>query len=183
MKRILKLIIILCGFALCSFYQKADNQEWMVTSSAVTFKIKNAGFTVDGKFGTVTAKIQFDPSKSYNNSIEATVNAASINTGNSSRDGHLKKKDYFDVEKYPTITLKATTFSKESNGGFKGFFKLSIKDKTKDVVIPFTFTENADKSAFKGSFKINRLDFGVGEKSMILSDNATIEITVNVIKK
>jgi polyisoprenoid-binding protein YceI len=168
---------------LTGFTYQAQNREWTIVSSNVSFKIKNAGFNVDGKFGALTATIVFDETKSSGNSIDATIDSKTINTGNGTRDGHLKKEEYFGVDKFPKIQMKATLFTKETNGTFKGFFKLKIKDKTKDVVVPFSFTQKDGKGMFKGTFTINRLDYGVGESSMVLSDNATITIEVNVLKK
>ena len=183
MKKIRSIIFgVLCVFMLAhnSFSQ---NTEWTVNSATVKFKIKNAGFIVDGAFTGLTAKISFDETKSYGNFIEATVDSKSINTGNGSRDGHLKKAEYFDVEKYPKITMKATVFSKEKDGTYKGYFKITMKDKSKDLFVPFTFSEKDGKTNFKGSFTINRLDFTVGESSMILSNNVTLFLEVNAIKK
>ena len=184
MKKII-FIVALSFICLIVFSQTTtpQNQEWVVSSSSVKFKIKNAGFNIDGVFSGLTAKIFFDTSKGYGNSIEATIEVKSVNTGNGTRDGHLKKIDYFDVEKFPSITMKATLMPKEKDGSFKGYFKLTIKGKTKDVFVPFTFTEKDSKATIRGSFMINRLDFGVGESSMILSDNATIIIEVNATKK
>jgi polyisoprenoid-binding protein YceI len=81
----------------------AQNQEWQVNSSSINFKIKNAGFTVDGAFSGLSGKIIFDASKGFGNSIDASIDAKTINTGNGTRDGHLKKTDYFDVVNFPTI--------------------------------------------------------------------------------
>ncbi len=161
----------------------SQNTEWTIASSTVSFKIKNAGFNVDGKFGTVSGTVIFDDSKTIGNSIDVSINATTVNTGNSSRDGHLKKEEYFGVEKFPKIVMKAILFIKEPNGTFKGFFKLTLKGKSKDIMVPFGFSQKDGKGNFKGSFTIDRLDFGVGENSMVLSDNATITIELNTIKK
>jgi polyisoprenoid-binding protein YceI len=183
MKNILIIALSLISLRFVSQTVTTQNQEWIVNSSTVKFKIKNAGFTTDGAFGGLITKIHFDPSKNYGNSIEATIESKSINTGNGTRDGHLKKTDYFDVVSFPIITMRATLFGKEKDGSFRGYFKLTIKGKTKDVLVPFTFTEKDGKAIIKGSFTINRLDFGIGESSMILSNNATIIIEVNATKK
>ena len=93
--------------SLIIFFQTliAQNQEWQVNSSAVKFKIKNAGFTVDGVFSGLTGKIIFDASKGFGNSIDASIEAKTINTGNEMRDKHLKKTDYFDAVSYTHLTL------------------------------------------------------------------------------
>lgn len=183
MKNIFFILLSLISFGLVSQTVSIQSQEWVVNSSIVKFKIKNAGFNIDGTLSGLTAKIIFDATKGYGNSIDATIESKSVNTGNGSRDGHLKKTDYFDVVSFPTINMKATLFSKEEDGSFKGYFKLTMKGKIKDVLVPFTFSEKDGKATLKGIFTINRLDFGVGESSMILSDNATITLEVNVTKK
>jgi polyisoprenoid-binding protein YceI len=183
MKKIVAIALVLFSFGFVSQTVTTQNQEWLVGSSSIKFKIKNAGFTIDGTFSGLIAKIIFDASKGYGNSIDATIESKSVNTGNGKRDGHLKKTDYFDITTFPTISMKATLFGKETDGSFRGYFKLTIKGKTKDVLVPFTFTEKDGKAILKGTFTINRLDFNVGESSLILSDNVTITIEVNVTQK
>ncbi|MBA2610765.1 MAG: YceI family protein [Bacteroidetes bacterium] len=183
MNKLVSILAVTILFTLTGSKYSAQNTEWTIESSSVSFKIKNAGFTIDGKFGVLTGTIIFDAVKSYSNSIDVFIDSKSINTGNGTRDGHLKKKEYFDVDAYPKINIKGSCFAKEKDGTFKGYFKLTLKGKSKDVVVPFSFTEKDGKGIFKGAFTINRLDYGVGENSMVLSDNATITIEVNVIKK
>jgi polyisoprenoid-binding protein YceI len=170
-------------FSLFTFFANAQNNDWVVNTSSIKFKIKNAGFTVDGAFSELSAKINFDQSKTIGNAIEATVLTKTVNTGNGKRDNHLQQEEYFDVAKYPIISIKSATILKEKDGTFKGSFKVTIKNKSKDIIIPFSFIQNENKGTIKGSFTINRLDFGVGESSMILSDMAAIEIELNVSKK
>jgi polyisoprenoid-binding protein YceI len=167
-------------FIFACLFANAQNKEWKVVSSSIKFTIKNAGFNVEGSFSGLDTKIFFDNNKIIGNSIEASLNASSINTSNSTRDGHLKKAEYFDVANYPKITMAATLFGKDKDGSWRGYFKLTIKNKTKEITVPFTFVENNGKATIKGSFTINRLDFGIGESSMILSDYAKINIEVIV---
>jgi len=183
MNKLFSIGLIIFLFSLTGFKYKAQNTEWTIVSSSVSFKIKNAGFNVDGKFGDVTGTIFFDVDKNFNNSINATISTKSINTGNGTRDSHLNKNEYFNSDNYPLINMKCALFTKEKDGTFKGYFKLTLKNKTKDVVIPFSFTETNGKALFKGVFTINRLDYGVGESSIILSDNATIKLEISVTKK
>jgi polyisoprenoid-binding protein YceI len=160
-----------------------QNQQWAIVSSNVTFKIKNAGFTVNGKFGNVTGSIQFDATKTSNNKIEASIDANTINTDNSTRDGHLKKEEYFSVDKFPKIIMTTSAITKEANGQFKGLFTLTIKGISKIVPVLFTVTEQAGKAKFAVSFTINRLDYTVGSSSFFLSDNVTVNIDVTCFKK
>jgi polyisoprenoid-binding protein YceI len=153
-----------------------------VTSSVITFKIKNMGIATSGGFSGLTATINFDKDHLNTSNIEATINAKTVNSDNTLRDNHLKGEEYFDVEKYPEIKLKSVSFSRKNNDNFIGTFNLTIKDKTKPVKIPFSYIENNTGSIFKGSFDINRLDFGVGSKSMVLANEATVFIEVETSK-
>lgn len=160
----------------------AQNQAWKVTNSKVTFKIKNAGLTVDGSFKGLEADIRFDPAKAYGNKIEASVDVKTINTSINSRDNHLKKEEYFDAENFPKITMKSSSFSKGDDGTFKGFFSLSIKGTTKTVPVIFTFAEANGKAIFSGTFQLNRLDYKVGESSWVMSDEVNITIVVEAVR-
>jgi polyisoprenoid-binding protein YceI len=178
MKKILAIVIVF----MISLAASAQNQVWKVTNSKVTFKIKNAGLTVDGSFKGLEADIQFDPAKGFGNKIEASVDVKTINTSINARDNHLKKEEYFDVEKFPRITMKSSSFSKGDDGKFKGFFSVSIKGTTKTVPVMFSFAEVGGKATFSGTFKLNRLDYKVGESSWVMSDEVNITIVVEAVK-
>ncbi len=169
-------------FSVICLVVSAQNQVWKVTNSKIGFKIKNAGLTVDGSFKGLEADIQFDPAKAYGNKIEASVDVKTINTSINARDNHLKKEEYFDAEKFPKITMKASSFSKGDDGKFKGFFNVSIKGTTKSVPVIFSFVETNGKATFMGTFKINRLDYKVGESSWVMSDDVNITIVVEATK-
>jgi polyisoprenoid-binding protein YceI len=179
----MKRIIFITLFIFAIIFSKAQNQEWTIVSSDISFKIKNAGFTVDGKFGNATGTIQFDPAKSSGNKMEASMDAKTINTDNSMRDGHLRKEEYFSVDKFPKISMSATAFTKETDGKFIGSFILTIKGTTKNVPVLFNFTEQDGKAKLTGSFKINRLDYKVGSSSFMMADDVNVSIEVTCIKK
>jgi polyisoprenoid-binding protein YceI len=147
-----------------------------VTRSAIAFRIKNMGIGVDGAIGGLQADVRFNPTNFESSTIEASAEAITINTDNSSRDDHLKGEDFFDVAHYPKITIKSVSFKHKGGNNYTGQFNLTIKGKTKLIEIPFTYTEKSTTAAFKGSFKLNRLDFGVGDSSLILSDDVTVTI-------
>ncbi|OKS88568.1 YceI family protein [Mucilaginibacter polytrichastri] len=153
-----------------------------VTKSTVKYEIKNMGINTHGIFGGVQADIKFDDQHLATSSIEASIETATINSDNEMRDKHLKSEDYFDVAKYPHITMKSVSFKHKNGDNYTGVFNVTIKDKTKTVDVPFTYTESGNTASFKGVFTINRQDFGVGGGSMILSKEATITVEVQTTK-
>jgi polyisoprenoid-binding protein YceI len=144
--------------------------------STVEFVIKNFGINTKGSFTGLDGKISFDPKDISKSVFDVSIDAASINTDNNLRDGHLKKESYFDVEKYPRIKMVSGSITGD-NGHYTFNGMLTIKDKTKDISFPFIATPMGDDYIFKGSFTINRRDFGVGGGSTI-SNNCTVNLTV-----
>ncbi|MBC8151361.1 MAG: YceI family protein [Bacteroidetes bacterium] len=153
---------------------------WKTTKSAVTFTIRNAGFNVDGSFSGFAGNLAFDPAAPDKAQLIATVETATLNTDNSLRDGHLKKPDYFDAAAHPRITLKSVQIAKKGANEYVGTFNLTLKGVTRPVQVPFTFVRNGTAGTFAGSFTINRVDYGVGKKSFLLSNDVTITLKIDV---
>lgn len=164
-----------------TFYFGANAQNWKPVTAAVTFKIKHSlGATAEGSFKGFVGSINFDPMNLASSSIKATIDTKTINTGLNLRDNIMRGDDYFDVEKYPRISMVSTKIEKTNKENeFIGYFNLTIKNITKNIKIPFIFTQTNNQGIFKGSFSINRNEYGVGGKSALLADIATIFITVN----
>lgn len=171
-------------FVLAIFFtlSAAAQVKQTVTKSSITFKIKNMGINTGGNFSGLQADIRFDAANLASSVIDASVDANSIDTDNGMRDTHLKSADYFDVTRYPRISMKSVSFKHKSGDNYTGVFNVSIKDKTKTVEVPFSYYVSGSTGHFEGSFKINRLDFGIGDKSMILSNEATISIEIETSK-
>lgn len=177
-----RLSFILILFLTMQTSLQAQTDWSILNTSKVTFKIKNAGFNVDGSFSGLSGSMKFSTDALAKSSITTSLPAKTINTGINARDNHLRKDDYFGVEKYPNIKMVSEKFEKTGNS-FIGYFKLTIRDVTKSIKIPFSFEQNNDEATFKGSFQINRRDYNVGGWSMILGNEVDIDLLVKVKKK
>ena len=144
----------------------------------VQFKIANAGFDVKGSLDIVKAEIKFDPRNLKESHIHAVADPASIQTGISVRDKHLRRSDYFDVSRYPQIILKSTGITKNGRLNYIGEFDLTIKGITKSITILFTLKQQNDLSTYNATFEVNRLDFELGESSTLLDNTVTISVQV-----
>jgi polyisoprenoid-binding protein YceI len=154
----------------------------VIFDSEVNFEIKNAGLLVKGNFGELKGFIRFDPNNFKGSKIRVFVKATSISTAIEARDKHLKKKEYFDIESFPEIVLESKFFG-SSEKGYKGYFLLTMKGVSKDIVIPFTYIDKGDFVEMNGEFNLNRLDFGIGEKSFIMADNVKVIIKLKLKEK
>jgi polyisoprenoid-binding protein YceI len=177
MKKIFFLLVTFCIYSNCIIAQSSLTP--VDAESKVHFVIKNFGIKTGGDFKGLKGNIKFYPANPAASIFDVTIDAATIDTDNESRDGHLRKAEYFDVATHKTITLKSTkvTLSKAA-GRFYIFANLTIKGVTKPVEFGFAATPKNGGYVFDGEFKINRRDFGVGGSSVSLSDNLTVSLSV-----
>ena len=172
---------IIVSIVLFLFVSTAFAQNYLVLdeSSMVKFTIKNFGLTVNGSFKGLKGRVAFNPNDPSTALISTSIDATTINTGNGTRDAHLKNQEYFDVIKYPRISFISTKILSSKGGGMylmEG--NLTIKDVTKKISFPFKAVSYGDGYLLEGAFKIDRRDFGVGGNSMVLSDKLTVSLVV-----
>ena len=161
-----------------------SSQEWIQDNNktSVLFKIKNFGLTVDGGFKTSVIKTNLDTKDLSNSYINATIIVNSIFTGIEARDKHLLETDYFDTLNYEKIILKSSKLTKDANGNITLFAKLSIKGITKEMEIPLDVFEDNSMLTLKASMLVNRKNFNVGGRSILLSNNVKIKVEYSATK-
>ena len=163
--------------------------------SEVLFKVKHMTIsTVSGNFGDFAGTFEFDPASRTLQGVDAVIQTASISTNNERRDGHLKSDDFFNAEKYPTITFKSTKVTPGKDGHYDLTGDLTIRDKTRPVTLDAVLggtvkdMQGKDRAAFTATGKINRQDFGVSwNKSLdngglVVSDEVQIQISVEAVQ-
>ncbi len=179
MNRVKLILSVTLMFLMLSYTAQTN---WKISQSNITFKIKNAGITVNGNLSSPKGIISFDEQNYKTGKVEVSIEVNTLKTGVSKRDEHLKKPEYFDVAAFPTIKLNSRFFGQEREGHYVLHANLLMKGITKAISIPFTYTEQGNNATFNTTFKINRLDFGIGSKSIILSDDVTIQIELTTAK-
>lgn len=164
--------------------------------SEVGFVARHAMVTkVRGKFDEFEGVIVVDEANPENNKAEATIKAASVNTGNADRDGHVQGDDFFAVDQYPEIKFTSTKFNLDDNGQGTVEGDLTIRDVTKPVTLdvevygveedPF----GATRVGFEASTKINRKDFGVDFQAplnsggVLVSEQVTLQVEGSAVKR
>lgn len=164
-------IILVFFYFLFSAQVQQQSFTLLDEDKSVQFIIQNFGFEVKGSFTGLTGIITFDENDLSNAVFQASVSAAKINTNNTTRDKHLKGADYFDVLKYPIIKINSTKILKSATPGYYVFYgQLTIKQKTANIIFPFTVTNEKNGLRFKGDFKVKRKDFNLGGNSTISNE-------------
>jgi polyisoprenoid-binding protein YceI len=129
------------------------SQDWKISDG---YAIKFDGGDPSGEFGGLKGTINFDPNDLASSKFDATIDVASINTGNGMKNTHAKSDKWFDAAKYPTIKFTSSSITKTATG-YSAAGTLEMHGVQKSATIPFTF----DNNVFKGSFEVNRMDFNI----------------------
>jgi polyisoprenoid-binding protein YceI len=188
---------VLAAVLLAPALARAATWEADSAHSQIGFAIRHMMIaTVRGTFPKFTATATGDPAKPSDATIVATIDAASIDTGNEKRDAHLRTADFLDVEKYPTITFKSKTIDVTGPGKAKVTGDLTLHGVTKEVVLdvegPSQVIKDPTgnvKAGAHATTKLDRKDFGiVWNKTLdgggiMLGDEITVTIDVEAVKK
>ncbi|MEI6043112.1 MAG: YceI family protein [Chloroflexota bacterium] len=165
------------------------------SNSVIGFSTKHLMVsTVKGCFSKVTGTIDWDDddlSKSY---IEASVESASLTTGDKNRDTNLRSVEFFDMRHYPTLTFKSKQIRKVGPNKFRLTGGLTIKGITRDVHFEVEYDGRAtnpfasNSAGFRAYTMINRKDFGlvwgpaVEAGGLTVSEQVKIELYIKAVK-
>jgi polyisoprenoid-binding protein YceI len=179
MKRII--IGILSIVLLTTFDAGAQTFNLNPTNTTIKFKVRNMAIMhVEGTFDKFSGNAEVDEADLSRSKIEVSIDTASINTGITRRDKHLRSADFFDVERFPAMKFVATSVEKEGAGKLKLTGKLTIKEVTKPVVLAVDGPA-ADTGTATATATINRKDFGVSWGAVI-GDEVQITIVTQLKK-
>lgn len=177
-------VLMLSGTGVAETYKIDDSH------SGVTFSIRHLVGRTPGHFNDFSGTVMYDPAHPEKTSAEAVIQAGSIDTGNERRDGHLKSADFFNVEKFPTITFKSTSAKKEGDtilltGDF------TMHGTTKEMTLPVTVLgvgvhprDKAPIAGFETELVLKRSDYGVNswtDVAGVLGDEVKVTITLETV--
>lgn len=135
--------------------------------SQLGFIANQSGGDFEGRFGKFNAKIAFADADLSGSCFDVDVDLNTVDTGDDERDEALRGPDLFDIAKYPKAHFISTSFTRKASGQYEAAGKLTIRDVTRDIVVPFSFataTEGGKSVAtLKGGVTLDRLDYGVGQ--------------------
>ena len=163
--------------------------------SRIGFVARHAMVTkVRGSFNEFDGSGYFDAENPASSSLHLTIQAASIDTRNADRDGHLKGNDFFDMENHPQITFVSTAIEQVDQQQFRVTGDLTIKGTSKPVVVDFEYTGAAidpygnQRIGLEGTTTINRKDWGVSWNAaldaggVLVGEKVTLEFEVSAIR-
>ena len=165
------------------------------THSRVGFVARHAMVTkVRGAFNEFEGTAVFDAADPSATAVTVRIQAASIDTRNADRDGHLRSNDFFDMETYPEIRFASTSVERVDDVTYRVTGDLTIKGTTKPVSVDFEYSGAAtdpfgnERIGFEGSTTVNRKDWGVNWNAaldaggVLVSEKVTLEFEVSAVR-
>jgi polyisoprenoid-binding protein YceI len=160
--------------------------------SSAQFSVRHLGVsTVRGAFTKVSGTVQYDAANPSKASIQATIDAASVDTRVDMRDNDLRSPRFLDAQKYPTITFTSKRVESAGEGKLKVTGDLTIHGVTKEVVLDVDGPTPAIKDPMgkdrlrmgaSATTKINRNDFGVSGLPGVVGDEISITLDLEMVK-
>jgi polyisoprenoid-binding protein YceI len=160
--------------------------------SSAQFSVRHLGVsTVRGAFTKVSGSVVYDPANLGKSSIQATIDAASVDTRVEMRDNDLRSARFLDTQKYPTITFQSKKLEAAGAGKLKVTGDLTLHGVTKEVVLDVDGPTPAIKDPMgkdrlrmgaSATTKINRNDFGVSALPGAVGDDITITLDIEMLK-
>jgi polyisoprenoid-binding protein YceI len=170
----------------------AQAATWQIdpNHTAAQFAVKHlAVSTVRGAFMKVSGSAQHDPADPSKDSVEITIDAASIDTRVQMRDNDLRSPNFLDVQKYPTITFKSKQVKSAGAGKLQMVGDLTIHGVTKEVILDVDGPSSPIKDPWgnqrigaSATTKVNRNDFGVKGLPGVVGDDINITIDTELIQ-
>lgn len=135
--------------------------------SEVTFQVRHLLTKVRGRFSDFEGTIEYDEQHPDNSSVRFTIEATSIDTNEKDRDTHLRSADFFEIEKFRTLTFESQSIVGKGTNQFDVTGDLTVHGVTRPVTFDVSFLGKAkdpwgnERIAFEADTTINRKDFGL----------------------
>jgi len=180
-------IFILIAVLLFSIYASAATYVIDSSHSSVSFKVKHMMVSkVQGVFNDFSGTLEFDETNLKNWSTNATIQAASVDTGDQKRDEHLKGADFFDVEAFPLIKYESKGVEKKGDQWII-HGELTMHGATKHMMLKMEFNGAIDdpwgnhRAGFTAEGKIDRTEFGIKYNSVLDQGGLAVGNDVSIV--
>ncbi|MFZ5617185.1 MAG: YceI family protein [Pseudomonadota bacterium] len=153
---------------------------WVVdkAESRLEFTATQTDREFSGRFETFEASIAFDPADLSSSTIEVVVDMTSAKTGDRQRDAALPTSDWFAAKAFPKALYRASEIVSTGEGAYEAHGALTIRDATRDLVLPFTLAIDGARAIADGEASLVRTDFGVGQGEFQTDEWVGFDVTV-----
>ena len=161
--------------------------------SEVTFQVRHLLTKVRGRFSDFSGTITYDEAQPEKSSVAISIQAASIDTSEPSRDAHLRSADFFAVEEFATLTFTSTEIVPAGKDLLEVTGDLTVRGVTKRIAVPVVLLGKAkdpwgsERLGFEADFTINRKEFGLNWNAaletggFLVGDDVRVTLSIQAI--
>ncbi len=131
--------------------------------SAVQFEFRQMGVPIQGGFKRFVAQMAFDPARPEAARARIDIDLASIDAGSPEADEESAGRLWFNSKAYPKATFASSAIRALGNNRYEMHGTLTIKGRSRELVVPVSYSPGRTAAVFEGAFTLQRLDFGIGE--------------------
>ena len=186
------LAVILTAILFAGSGQPPRAAEYVVDPdhSFIQFRTQHLGFSwLAGRFNRFYGSLTYDPAAGpAAQAIRVTIDAASLDTNHAERDKHLRGGDFFDVERFPTVTFVSTGFAGGAGGGtLTG--DLTLLGVTRSIAFDVRLIGEGDdpwggyRAGFEGTYVLKRRDFGMAYDLGPAAEDVEIHLMIEAIRR
>ncbi len=158
------------------------NDPWTIdpARSRIAFGAEQIGKLIAGRIGSWTGTIVLDPQNLAAARIDIRMDMRSTTTGTRDVDDMLLGKDFLDVARLPEARFTSESVTRGSGDGYQARGKLTIREVTRDVTLPFTLRIEGGQANARGTLGIKRLDYGVGRNEWAATNYVANEVAIDI---
>lgn len=159
-----------------------QDDAWTIDAarSRIAFDAEQIGKPVAGRIGSWTGTIVLDPGNIAAARIDIRMDMRSATTGSRDIDDMLRGKDFLDVAHSAEARFTSDAVTRRSNESYEARGKLTIRDVTRDVVLPFSLRIENGQAVARGKLAIKRLDYGVGRNEWSATNYVANDVAIDV---
>jgi polyisoprenoid-binding protein YceI len=154
----------------------------------VGFEVRHLLTRVRGRFTDFDGSIDYDPDAPERSTVTFAARTASIDTGEPQRDAHLRSADFFEADRYPSMTFVSRGIDRTDADRYVVTGDLTIRDVTRTIELPVTYLGAAtdpwgnEKLGFEASITISRKDYGLAWNAVLETGGFLVgdDVKVNV---
>lgn len=173
-------LLVAAGVAL-TLSATAPAADWRAVAgeSTLGFVASYAGADLPGRFDRFAVDLNFDPRLPDGGRLVVTVDIASVDMGDGDMNDAVAGEAWFDMAGFATATFTSDDISSSGVGEYVAAGTLELKGVQRDVAVPFTWQDDAERGYMRGELTVQRLDFGIGTGTWTATDDVAADVRVS----
>ena len=178
----MRTFLLLAALWLASPALAGPNDPWTIdpANSRIAFNAEQIGRIITGRIAKWTGTVVLDPTNLAAARIDIRMDMRSAGSGAKDVDDMMLGRDFLDVARQPEARFISDSVASRGGDAYEARGKLTIRETTRDVVLPFTLRIQGSQANARGTLGIKRLDYGVGRNEWAATNYVANEVAIEI---